>query len=259
MKKFKQVAINSARLAGKISLKYFNNLKRIKVTKKGKHDIVTKADLEANKVIIHTIKKSFPDHDILSEETGWEDNPGDYKWVIDPIDGTTNFTVHIPLFCTAISLIYKEKILLSVIYAPFSDELFYAEQGQGAYLNNKKIKVSTTKKLDEAYIFIGRGHGQPVYRNFIKMQRKLREDVVNIRLIGSASMSLAYVAAGRTDSYLRVPPNVSLWDSAAGVLMVTEAGGKVTDFKGRHWQFNGQGLVATNKVLHWELIKRLNL
>ena len=124
MKKFRQVAIKAARLAGVSLMKNYRGLKDSDIQKKGRHDLVTKADWQANEIIIKTIKKDFPDHDFLSEETGFEDNPDIYKWIIDPLDGTTNYTIKNPLFCTAISLVCKKQILLSVIYAPFLKEFY---------------------------------------------------------------------------------------------------------------------------------------
>ncbi|MFA6099000.1 MAG: inositol monophosphatase family protein [Patescibacteria group bacterium] len=257
MNRFTSTAVAAAKSAGQILMKYYPDIRSTSIIKKGKHDIVTKADMMTNTAIIKAIEKVFPDHDIYSEETGLKNKPGSYKWVIDPLDGTSNYAMHIPLFCTSISLVHKGSIIISVIYAPYLNELFIAEKGKGAFLNNKRIHVSGTKVLKEAFLFLGRGHGKPVYKNFLKLQKRLRKDVINIRFIGSASMNMAYVASGRTDSYIQVPPESHLWDTAAGVLLVKEAGGQVSDFRGRPWKFNSLGVVASNGLIHQQLIKKL--
>jgi len=255
MKNFKQVAIKAARLTGASLMKNYKKLQSKDIKKKGKHDIVTKADFEANKIIIKTIKKDFPDHDFLSEETGFEDNPDIYKWVIDPLDGTVNYNMENPLFCTALSLVYKRNILFSIIYAPYLKEFFYAEKGKGAFLNGKQIRVSKQKDLNEALILIGRSHHRLSHLRFARVQLKLKENVMNIRRLGSGSLDLAYTAVGRVEACLLVPPDISLWDSLAGVLLVREAGGKVTNFNGQDWNFKRRGVIASNGLVHNQLLK----
>lgn len=255
MKKFKQVAFKAARLAGASLIKNYKSLKDSDIRKKGRHDLVTKADFEANKIIIKTIKKDFPDHDFLSEETGFEDNPDIYKWVIDPLDGTTNYTIKNPLFCTAISLVCGKEILLSVIYAPCLKEFYYAERGGGAYLNGKRIRVSKKRDLNNALISIGRSHHRLSHLKFYKVQKRLQRNVLNMRLLGSGSLDLAYTAVGRVEACLLVPPDIFQWDSLAGVLLVREAGGKVTNFNGQAWNFKQRGVIASNGKIHKELLK----
>jgi len=255
MKKYKQVAIKAAQLAGKSILKNYNILRKKDIHLKGKNDLVTKADMEANRIIIRTIKKEFPSHDFLSEETGFENNYDKYKWVIDPLDGTTNYTIHNPLFCTAIALVHNKEILLSVIYAPFLDEFYYTEKGRGAFMNNKKIHVSKTKKLESSIILLGRSHRHQSHVNMANVQKNFKKKVLNMRILGSGSLDLAYVASGRVEACLLVPPSVSLWDSAAGVLLVQEAGGQVTDFNGKPWKPGAKGVFATNKLVHKKLFR----
>lgn len=255
MKKFKQVAIRAAQLAGQSLLKNYRVMRDSDIHKKGRHDVVTKADYAANKIIIGQIKRVFPDHDILSEETGSEDNPDVYKWVIDPLDGTTNYTIKNPLFCTAISLVCKKDILLSVIYAPFLKEFYYAEKGKGAFLNGKRIKVSRKKDLKKALVLVGRSHHKISHLNFSRVQKKLWKDVLNMRWLGSGSLDLAYTAVGRVEACLLVPPDIFQWDSLAGVLLVREAGGKVTNFSGEDWNFKQRGVIASNGKIHKELLK----
>lgn len=258
MKKFLSVAIRAARLGGQIALKHFEKLKKSEVYRKGKHDLVTSADLASNKAIIKLIKRHFPDHDFLSEETGLENNPGTYQWVIDPLDGTTNYTIGNPLFCTGVSLVQKGNILLSVVYAPYLRELFHAVAGHGAFLNGKRIKVSQVRQMGDAIIVIGRSHGRKSYHNFVMTQGRLIGQVLNVRALGSSLLDLAYVACGRVEGYIFVPPQVSLWDTAAGVLLVREAGGRATDVAGRPWKFRSSSLLATNGLLHGRLLRRLH-
>jgi len=254
MKKFRQVAIKAARLAGVSLMKNYKGLKDSDIQKKGRHDLVTKADFEANKIIIKTIKKSFPHHDFLSEETGFEDNPDVYKWIIDPLDGTTNYTMKNPLFCTAISLVCGKKILLSVIYAPLLKEFYYAESGKGAFLNGKRIRISKKKGLDKSLILIGRSHHKLSHLKFYRVQKKFFSSVLNMRRLGSGSLDLAYTAVGRVEACLLVPPDISQWDSLAGTLLVREAGGRVTNFKGEDWNFKQCGVIASNGLIHKRLL-----
>jgi len=254
MKKFKQVALRAVKLAGQRILKYYDDLKSSDIHEKERHEPVTKADLEANKIIIKTIKQAFPDHDLLSEETGEENNPGKYQWVIDPLDGTSNYTIKNPLFCTALALVKDQEILLSVIYAPFIKELYYAEKGQGTFLNGKKIKVSAVDDLNESIILIGKSHSSGSKEAFINYQRKLLGKVLNYKPLGSGSLDLAFVAAGRVAGCVLLPPEIPLWDTLPGTLMVREAGGVVTDFKGRVNDFGRQGLVVANKLIYKQLL-----
>jgi len=256
MKKFKQVAIKAAQLAGASLMRNYKKLKDTDIHRKGRHDLVTKADFTANKIIIKTIKKNFPDHDILSEETGLEDNPDVYKWVIDPLDGTTNYTIKNPLFCTVISLVCRKDILLSVIYAPFLKEFYFAEKGKGAFLNSRRIKVSKKKSLNNALISLGRSHHKLSHLKLSIVQEKLKKNVLNMRLLGSGSLDLAYTAVGRVEACLLMPPDISQWDSLAGVLLVREAGGQVTNFNGEDWNFKQRGVIASNGKIHKELLKK---
>ena len=255
MNTFRQVAFRAARLAGRSLLRNYDKLKSSDIRKKSKHDLVTKADMEANRLIIKTIKQKFTQHDFLSEETGSEDNPDIYKWVIDPLDGTTNYTIHNPLFCVAITLVYKKDILLSVVYAPYLEEFYYAEKGKGAFLNSKKIHVSATRSLANSIILLGRSHRHESHVNLVSAQKKLKPKVLNMRILGSGSLDLAYVASGRAEACLLIPPKIHLWDSLAGILLIREAGGKVTDFRGREWDFKSDGVFASNKIIHRRLFK----
>jgi len=257
MTKFRKVAIEAATKAGKLLLKNYKTLKAEDIHKKGRHDLVTKADFAANKIIISTIKKYFPDHDILSEETGFEDNPDQYKWVIDPLDGTTNYIIKNPIFCTALALVHKQEIIVSAVYAPVLDEFYIAEKGKGTLLNGKKIRVSKKRKLKEAIITLSRTHHKKSHENHNKIQSILRKKVLNMRIFGSGTLDLAYVAAGRVEGCLFFPPGIFQWDSLSGILLVREAGGIVTTFKGKKWGFKDSGIIATNKGVHSKFLKEI--
>lgn len=258
MKKFKQVAIKAALEAGKIITKHYNNLESADIRKKSAHDIVTKADMQANKAIKLLIHKNFPTHDILSEETGLEDNDSkDYFWTIDPLDGTTNFSIHNPLHCTAISLSKGNKILLSVIYAPALNEMYYAENGKGAFLNGKKIGLKKINKLSDTIILLSKTHNKKSQKSFNKILNKLKKDVLNMRWIGSGSIDLAYVAVGRVDGCIFVPPELSKWDLLPGILLIQEAGGKVINFNGENKDFFNGGVITGNSSICRQLQNKI--
>jgi len=258
MSKFKQVAIKAAKEAGKIITKHYSHLKPSDIKKKSAHDIVTKADMQANKVIKDLIHKNFPTHDILSEETGLENNKSEkYFWTIDPLDGTTNFSIHNPLHCTAISLSKGKKILLSVIYAPYLKEFYYAEKGKGAYLNGKKISVKKINKLSEAIIILGRTHNQKSRKAFLNVFDKLQAVVMNMRWMSSGSLDLAYVATGRVSGCLFMPPELTKWDLLPGILLIEEAGGTVINFADQAGDYFTGGLIAGNQAICKQLQNKI--
>lgn len=231
---------------------------------KHKHEIVTKADTGAEKIILSLLKKYTPSFAILSEESGFNKIKSDYLWVVDPLDGTTNFKVHNPLFSVSIALYYKGEPKLGVIYAPYLKELFVAEKGKGAWLNGKRIKVSKTSELSKSFLTYCYGQEGKHMRRAVELYRYFKMKSVDMRQLGSAAIELAWVAAGRTESI--VIPGTKPWDVAAGILLVTEAGGKVTDFGGKPWRFvdkkTGQislnvDLLATNSKIHQKILNHL--
>ncbi len=251
---YRKVAFEAAHLAGKRLMKYYHHLKRAEIYKKSVFDLVTKADLEANQIIIKTIKRYYPNHDFLSEETGLEDNPDVYEWVIDPLDGTSNYVIGSPMFCIAIALRKQSQILLSVQYTPVTDELYYAEHGKGAYLNNIKLSVSRTTKLLDSMITFARSKHPQSRNKYVQVQKELQGKVLNMRHFGSTALTLAYVAAGRVAGGIVMPPGITSWDILPGVLLVREAGGTVTDLEGKRWTSKSQGIVATNGRIHKQLL-----
>ncbi|HKK54172.1 MAG TPA: inositol monophosphatase family protein [Patescibacteria group bacterium] len=254
-KKIKDTATEAARKAGQILLKEYQKFDRSKVSFKSKHEILTAADVAAEKEIIKTIRKSFPEHQILAEESGETKSKSDYKWFIDPLDGTTNFSMHNPLWATSIGLSYKNKVVLAVIYSPTLNEFFYAEKDKGAYLNNKKIKVSkfSGEKVINTFCH---GSQKKHIKKAIRYYNKQKLAQFDARQLGSASMELAYVASARVESI--TIPGANSWDVVAGALLVKEAGGKVTDFNNKTWNLNSYDIIASNGKVHKQILDALN-
>ncbi|MFZ5364700.1 MAG: inositol monophosphatase family protein [Patescibacteria group bacterium] len=250
----KTIALQTVKKAGEELLRLYHS-EKFTAKYKAKHELVTSADLIANKLIVQSIKKHFPDHSILSEEEGSEKNGSDYLWIIDPLDGTTNFFMHNPLFAVSIALVYKNEIILGIVYAPALKELYVAEPKKGAYLNGKKIKVSWRNKVTDALLTYCHGTGIKAWKDAVKIYSYYKLRASFIRQLGAASLELGFVAAGRTDSI--IIPKALPWDVAAGILIVREAGGKVTDFQGGEWNIQSKDMVASNGKIHNELLKTL--
>jgi len=253
MDKIKRTALAAAKKAGKAVLKEYKNFNRETVKLKARHEIVTRADLLSEKIILGEIRKNFPEHGILSEETGLSPAKGneDFLWIIDPLDGTTNFSMHNPLWCVSIALARGREIVLGVVYAPVLEELYAAEKGGGAFRNGEKIKVSArSRKALHAFCH---GREDKDIKRALKYYRKQKLSGLDCRQMGSAAIELAYVAGGRIESLMI--PGANLWDVAAGALLAREAGGKVTDFAGKEWNLESKDILASNGVVHKELLK----
>src|SRR6056297_2515756 len=242
--KIKKVAKQATLEAGEELLKRYKKFNRKETELKSTHEILTKADLAAEKIILKHLKQNFPDHKILSEEAGETKNKSDYLWVVDPLDGTTNFSMHNPIWGVSIGLFYKNEVQLGLIYAPFLNELYIAEKGKGAKLNNKKIKVSNTKEGKVIHAFC-HSNKQKDIKKAISYYKKQKLSNLDCRQLGSASLELAYIACGRIESI--TIPGANSWDVAAGALLVKEAGGKVTNFNNKNWNLKSQDLIASNK------------
>lgn len=251
LKKEKRIMLLATKQAAKVILHYYDKKEVIKV--KSDKSMVAVADLEANKAIIKTIKKYFPKHSVLSEETVFEDNKSDYKWVIDPIDGTHNFLHQIPIFGTSIALEYKNEPVLGVINFPVLCITAVAEKGRGSFMNGKKIKVSNKKTLDRSFVLFEFSYAKRQEK--IGFLEKLVHKTIDVRNFGSAIYNLLLVACGKCDGYVVLTTNE--WDVAAGFLIVEEAGGKVTDLKGGKWKLNQHQFVISNNKVHKELLKYL--
>jgi myo-inositol-1(or 4)-monophosphatase len=265
-KSFTVVAINTAATAGewiKSKLGTFSSLDM----KYSPHDLVTEVDKGSETLIRNLILTHFPHHSFLGEE-GVEAGPAasakalanvseaEYLWIVDPIDGTTNFVHGFPFFTVSIALAYKGEVIVGVIYDPSHDELFVAEKGKGAYVKGKRMSVSPETKLIDSLV----GSGFPADRNYalpinLKGIEAIAPKVRNIRIAGSAALHLAYVAAGRLSGFWEI--GLNSWDIAAGTLLIQEAGGKVTDTEGKPFSLAVRNVMATNNWIHQELLDEL--
>jgi len=255
MNEFKKVAVQAAKKSGKMLLREYKNFDRNKIKFKSHYEIVTRADLMSEEIIISLIKDNFPHHAVLAEESGQSKNQSDYLWIIDPLDGTTNFSMHNPLWSISIGLVKNNEFLLGLVYAPFMDEMFVAEKDKGASLNGKKIKVSKNKSGKILNTFC-HGTKEKDIKRAIRYYQKQKLEALDCRQMGSAAIELAFVATGRTESFLA--PGARDWDVAAGVLLVWEAGGIVTDFKGEEWKIGSGDILASNGYVHREILRVIN-
>ena len=233
--------IKACEKASKILIRDFGELENLQVAKKGPKDFVTNSDKKTEKVLINELTKNKKKYSILSEEIGFiKNDDNDYIWVIDPIDGTTNFLHGIPHFCISIGLKFKDEIISGIIFDPIKNEIFYAEKNQGAFFNNHRIRVSKRKNLDECL--------------FATNKIGLSSVDLNARIFGSAALDLAYVASGRIDGYFQ--NGLNLWDIAAGTLIVKEAGGIVNNYDLE--KTKNIKVVATSENINQKMLKRLN-
>lgn len=256
-----KIAGDVARKAGKHIARSFDRLDTINIEYKSHNDIVTDADLAAENIICEEIEKLCPGHLIIAEERGGDQSAmhGDTPvWIIDPLDGTNNFAHGLPHFCISIAIMEQSKITHAVIYDPMRDELFTALRGKGAQLNAKRIRVTERPTLEQSLL----GTGFP-FRNkellptYLKTFEPLAQRSAGLRRMGSAALDLAYVAAGRMDGFWEF--GLNCWDTAAGALLVREAGGLVTDFAGSEMDFlNNGNIVAGNRKVFKELLQVIN-
>src|SRR5437588_4622989 len=239
-----------ARESGALLIDYFR--RRVSIEYKGEADLVTEADRKSEVLIRERIRALWPGHDILGEEQGFVDTGSEYRWYVDQLDGTTNFAHGFPVFCVSMALEHKGQMVAGVIYDPTRDELFAAEKGSGAYLNQQRIHVSKTDNLAECLVATGfpshKRHKNP--NIFFYHQITLRTH--GVRRAGSAALDLCCVACGRFDGFWEF--NLNPWDTAAGVLLVEEAGGMVSDFSGGAFQLNSRETVASNGLIHAALL-----
>ena len=246
----KHTAIAAAHAAGDILRRYYTQTLNVK-TKSNPFDFVTQADIEADHAATVLIAEKFPDHAFWTEETGHNGSDSPYTWLLDPLDGTTNFVHRLPHFAVALAVLHHRQPILAVTFDPIRDELFLAEKGRGCTLNGVPVTVSVAKTPAEALVATGfaplRNYGAEGEKNLWRIHTMLNE-THGVRDSGSAALNMAYVAAGRLDIYwtLRLNP----WDWVGGALMVEEAGGTVTDFDGSPWTVDTVGVLATNGKLH---------
>jgi len=243
--------------AGAAELSRFFNKSFIVSNKEGINNLVTEADHASEKAILDVIYKEFPDHHILSEEAGEIIQDSNYKWIIDPIDGTVNFAHSIPLCCVSIAVEYKGEIILASVYNPIMNELFFAEKGKGATLNDKPIRVSKKQNVMNACLVTGFPYTYLDMPNGpLQIFEKLIRKGIPVRRLGSAATDLCWVAAGRFDGFYE--HKLQAWDSAGGYLIVEEAGGRVTDFNGSKFSPYQPHILATNGDIHEEMLAVIN-
>ncbi len=243
------IAIRAARSAGDQILYAMDKVGQLQITHKGNNDYASEVDRNAESDIIHILRKAYPDHGILAEESGGHEVNNDYVWVIDPLDGTTNFLHGFPQFAVSIALKHKGKIEVGVVYDPLRDELFTAERGGGAMLNNRRLRVTKQPGLTDSLLGTGFPFKNEQYLDaYLGMFRTLCIESAGIRRAGAAALDLAYVAAGRLDGYWEI--GLQEWDMAAGVLLVKEAGGVVTDFSFRDKYLESGNTIAGNPKMH---------
>ncbi|MBM4168529.1 MAG: inositol monophosphatase [Ignavibacteria bacterium] len=251
-----ELAIEAAREAGRLLRLHIGRPRDIEVKLGQETNLVTDADKKAEKTIIRVIKSRYPSHDFLAEESGLHNQVSDYRWIIDPLDGTTNFAHGVPIFCVSIALEHKGRIILGVVYDPNLDELFVAERGRGAFVNSRPIRVSKTSLLRESLLVTGFPYNiadnpDRAIERFVAFLKEARA----VRRLGSAALDLCYVAAGRFDGFWEVFLNP--WDMAAGVLLVEEAGGTFTDFRGHPSSVYDKQVLTSNGLIHDSMIRVL--
>jgi len=251
------VMIAAARKAGRGLARDFGEIEHLQVSVKGPGNFVTAADHRSEETIYRELSKARPGYGFLMEERGQVEGPDKtHRWIVDPLDGTTNFLHGLPLFCIAIGLEREGEMVCGLVYNPILDELYTAERGQGAFVNSRRLRVAARKQLSDCVIAIGMPHrGRPDQPRFLSEYKALMEQVAGLRRTGSAAIDLAWVAAGRFDGY--VEHHLQPWDLAAGTLLVREAGGFATDVAGEQQMFDTGSIVAGNQTVHKALLKVL--
>jgi myo-inositol-1(or 4)-monophosphatase len=242
------IATRAARRAGALMVRRLNQLETIEVVEKGRNDFVTQVDTQAEAAIIEVIKDHFPDHAILAEESGALGDH-EYQWIIDPLDGTTNFLHGFPVFSVSIAVTHLEKLQHAVVYDPLRQEIFTASRGEGAQLDGRRIRVSKAVGLKHALIATGFPYRMTEHNidRYLAMLREVMVTTAGVRRPGSAALDLCYVAAGRVDGFWEI--GLSTWDVAAGALIIQEAGGRISDFRGSdRYLISGNVVAGAPKV-----------
>ncbi len=248
------IGVKAARAASKVMLHNVERLDQLQIEKKGRADFVSEVDRQAEEIIIETIKGAYPDHAILAEESGTQGDrtQSDHEWIIDPLDGTTNYLHGLPVYGVSIALRVKGVLHAAVVYDPSRDELFTAARGKGAHLNNRRIRVSETARLSDALLATGFPYNDLKYLDaWIGCFRTLVPHVAGIRRAGSAALDLAQVACGRYDGFWEFGLNA--WDIAAGLLLIQEAGGFVCDARGKQEMLTTGHVIAGNQKLYGKI------
>ena len=254
--RIKQVGISAAYKGAEVLQSYFGNITR--VNKKGAVDLVTEADLRSEEKVLSTIRATFPDHTILAEESGLKAGTPDCSWLIDPLDGTTNFAHQVPIFCISIAFATRDNICIGIVLNPINGELFTASREGGAQCNGRPIRVSATSRLSDSLLVTGFPYNlREIFDPIITRYASCLRAAQGVRRLGSAALDLCYVACGRFEGFWE--QNLKPWDTAAGSLIAAEAGGHVTDFSNRKFQVDGKEILATNGRIHDEMLSLLRL
>jgi myo-inositol-1(or 4)-monophosphatase len=249
------IAVRAARAAGKIIARAADRLDRLEVSIKADNDFVTQIDRQAEQEIIYILRNAYPEHGILAEESGAQSG-NDFTWIIDPLDGTTNFMHGFPQFAVSIALSHNGHLEQAVIYDPMRQDLFTASRGQGAHLNDCRIRVSPRLTLDGALLGTGFPFKQPEFLEiYLDTFKALFPTTAGIRRPGAAALDLAYVAAGRLDGFWEI--GLKQWDMAAGVLLIQEAGGLVSDFSGGNDYLDSGNIIAANPKVFKAMLQKL--
>jgi myo-inositol-1(or 4)-monophosphatase len=249
------IAVRAARSAGNVIIRNLGKLDTLAIHTKDRNDFVTEVDRQAEQEIIYILRKAFPGHSILAEESGLQEGD-EHQWIIDPLDGTTNFLHGFPQFAVSIAMRHKGRLEHGVIYDPLRQEIFSASRGAGATLNDQRIRVTNRKTLEGSLLGTGFPFkSQQHLETYLDMFRALFPQTAGIRRAGSAALDLAYVATGRLDGFWEI--GLSIWDMAAGVLLIQEAGGLSSDFTGGHEHLESGNIVAGNPKLFAEILKTI--
>jgi myo-inositol-1(or 4)-monophosphatase len=251
------IAVRAAREAGSIIARNADQIDTLTINEKAENDFVSEVDRRAEQAIIRTLHKAYPDHAILAEESGTHEG-NDYEWIIDPLDGTTNFVHGFPHFAVSIALRHKNRLEQAVVYDPMREELFTASRGSGAQLNGKRIRVTERRGLEGALLGTGipfREEHMVYMEPYLQMMQALIPGSAGIRRAGSAALDLAYVAAGRLDGFWEIGLNP--WDMAAGVLLIEEAGGLISDLTGKASHLQSGDVVAANPRLFKAMLQKI--
>jgi len=259
---FADTAVEAATLAGKTLVGNFRNhhasVYGDEILSVGNRslskEVTSQNDHDADKIIIDMLRDRCPDHNLLTEETGLVDNGSPYTWIVDPLDGSSNFLNHNPFFAVSICLAYENEPITGVIFSPFLEEIVVARKGQGCTVNGRPVTVSSTSELAKTYV-VGCPGGEKNNVRFAEMEYALHKQIKDFRKIGSAAVECYMVAAGRVDGFTTL--NISSWDVAAGVLAVQEAGGRVTDFNGQPWTLDQTDLLVSNGLVHDAILAEL--
>jgi myo-inositol-1(or 4)-monophosphatase len=252
--RYLQLAMAAAKEAGRIQMLHSDH--SLPVEYKGEFNPVTEVDRLCERAIVKMVSEAFPEHDILTEESPFEGKGSPWKWIIDPLDGTTNYLHGFPCFCVSIGLEAEGEIIAGVVYVPPLNELFHAENGKGAFLNGNKIVVSRVDRLNRSLICTGFPYDVHEHADFyLRYFRQFLTKSFAVRRPGSAAIDLSYLAAGRFDGFWEF--KLHPWDVAAATLMITEAGGKLTDLQGRPYSIYSKEILASNGLIHQEMLQAI--